>query len=152
MESRKERPTAARAGPTAMQFSVRRLFFLTAVVACMFSIVGRYWPLGTAVAVVVSVATGIVMLAFGTLKSWKLVVWTCAVFLGSLVSIRYALHLGDLWNEMKDWPDYVVEAIALLGGAVLSGTVAAVLLVLVDRRPARGRLGNVDGGEDCGEP
>ncbi|NLE36588.1 MAG: hypothetical protein GX621_01025, partial [Pirellulaceae bacterium] len=79
-----------------MQFSIRQLLMLTAIVALMFGRLGRYWPLGTAVAVVVCVGAGVALLAFGNVKSWKIVVWVAAVFLGSLISIRYAL-LFESW-------------------------------------------------------
>jgi len=118
-----------------MQFSLKRLFFLTAVVAWMFGWVGRYWPLGTAVAVVVSVTTGTVFLAFGTARSWKLVAWTCVVFLGSLVSTRYALNLPRYWTSLGDWPKRDVEAVSLLAGAVVSGAIAAVVLTSLPRKP-----------------
>ena len=111
-----------------MQYSIKRLFILTAIVAVLFGDVGRYWPLGTAVAVVVSVPTGIVLLAFGSIKSWKLVVWTAIIFLGSLVTIRYALHARRLSESLQDWPDHAVEAVVLLAGAVLFGIVATIFV------------------------
>ena len=114
-----------------MQFSIKRLFILTFIVALLFGDVGQYWPLGTAVAVVVSVATGAVLLAFGTIKSWKLVVWISFIFLGSLVSIRYALHARHLSEKMQDWPDRTIEAIVLLVGAIVSGIVITAILMLV---------------------
>ncbi|MBN1589651.1 MAG: hypothetical protein JW888_09060 [Pirellulales bacterium] len=120
-----------------MQFSLRRLFVLTAIVALMFGRVGRYWPLGTAVAVVGCVGAGIALLAFGTIKSWKLVVWVFVVFLGSLVSIRFALHLN---NMLPTWSRDAVEACSLLTGAVLSGGVTALVLTFLARKPVANRL------------
>lgn len=118
-----------------MQFSLKRLFFLTALVAVMFGWVGRFWPLGTAIAVVVSLAAGAVLLAFGSVKSWKLVVWTCAVFLGSLVGIRYALALPRYWQSLHDWPNRNVEAVALAVGALFFGLAVAVALTWLPRKP-----------------
>jgi len=122
-----------------MQFSLKRLFILTAIVAGMFGWVGQYWPVGTAVAVVVSVATGTVLLAFGTVKSWKLVAWTCAVFLGSLISIRYALDFARYWNKLDTCSNWTIEAYALLAGAVVSGALAALVLALLPRNPTMRR-------------
>ena len=79
-----------------MQYSIRQLLLLTAFVAVMFGDVGKYWPLGTAVAVVVCVGAGIAIFAFGHVSSWKLVLWVAMVFLGSLVSIRYARSFADV--------------------------------------------------------
>ena len=118
-----------------MQFTVRRLLILTAIVACMFSYIGRYWPLGTAVAVVVCVTSGLVLLAFGSVKSWKLVVWTAIVFLGSLVSIRYALNFQHTFILFRGWSERPINACVMLAGALLSGVVAAVALAFLPRRP-----------------
>jgi hypothetical protein len=100
---------------------------LTAIVAWMFADIGRYWPLGTAVAVVVCVGAGIAVFAFGHVKSWKLIAWVAFVFLGSLVSIRYARAFA----HGNDTNIRAVEAVVHLAGALLAGTAALVLLWLI---------------------
>ena len=118
-----------------IQFTIRRLLFLTVIVAVLFGGVGKYWPLGTAVAVVALVGAGTVLLAFGSIRSWKLVVWTCAVFLGSLLSIRHALDLRRVWETCQQWPSRTLEAIVLLAGALVSGILAAGILAMIGRKP-----------------
>ncbi len=123
-----------------MQFSLKRLLLLTVIVAWMFGWVGRYWPVGTAAAVVVCVATGVVLLAFGTVRSWRLVVWVVAVFLGSLIGSRLGLPLH---SRIEVWPVPAVEACSLLLGAVLFGVVAFMVLVFLARKSATSRLEDV---------
>jgi hypothetical protein len=124
-----------------VQFSLSRLLLLMPLVAWAFGSVGRFWPVGTAVGVVVCVGAGIAILAFGSVKSWKLVVWVLAVFAGCLIGSRLGLPLH---RALATWPLPMGESWSLLAGALVAGVAAALALALPARKPIVNRAATVN--------